>query len=231
MKYPNLWTEKHGSSLYDSNGELTPIAKNWAGEIQRLTPEQVKIGIRDLSYRDNAQYPPTAIEFASHCRKVGLQECIDQIFDYLNQSSDSNWWWTSEVAFNVYKKLNYNTATNESSVAVAKRIESIYKTLDMFNLVPIPSRSIPLPIQEPTKVERSKQKFQAKMWGVIMRFRPDLLGEVDRTREVNGYPAVKQDFKTACLFKPERSKELMAKWYQQKQPDMLAFLRSEGIAV
>lgn len=217
-KYPNLWEERNGSNFCDDNGEFTPIAKNWLGELLNVTGEQIKIGLRDLSLRKNASFPPTAIEFVAHCREMGAEDCVDEILDYINQPTETKWWWKSQVAFNVFKRLYYNNLGSEDSVSVKKRILEIYRKLNMNSLDPLPPKPIALPIKEPSKVDRDRGKFQGKMFFAIMRARPDLLG-------------IEQDSKTVSLFTPHKSNELMVDWYNQSQPDMCQFLRTHGIAV
>ena len=218
IKYPNLWVERNGSSYCNDDGEITPIAYNWIDECTKLTSDQIKSGIKNLASRKNAAFPPSAIEFISHCRKMGAEDCADEIFDYLNQPSESDWWWQSQVAFNVFKRLGYNPANNESKPKILDRIISIYGRMDMNNLDDLPIKPVMIPVEAPKKIDRDRGKFQAKMFGVIMRARPDLLG-------------VKQDKKTTDLFTPHKSRELMLKWYGDDMPDMADFLRVEGIAV
>lgn len=218
IKYPNLWVERNTSNWCDDNGEITPIARNWIDECTKLTSEQIRSGIAHLSSRENAQWPPTAVEFASHCRKMGAEVCADEIFDYLDQPQGSDWWWTSQVAFNVYKRLNYNPANNEKPAQILERIKAIYNRLDMDNLDDLPKKPIMMPVKEPTKIDKDRGKFQGKMFFTIMRARPDLLG-------------IEQDPKAKELFTPHKSKELMIDWYKQGQPDMADFLRSHEVYV
>lgn len=210
--------ERNASNWCDDNGEITPIAKNWLHECSKLSGEQIKAGIKNLDYRDNAQWPPTAVEFVSHCREMGAQEVCDEILDYLNKPADSDFWWQTEAAFNTYVRLHYNPANNRPLAKVVDDIKEIYKKLDFNNLQPIPAKPVALPFKEPTKIEKERGRFQAKMFFCIMRARPDLLG-------------LEPDEKAKELFITTKSKELMVDWYQQDQPDMADFLRSHEVYV
>ena len=218
IKYQNLWTERNGSSYCNDYGEITPIAQNWISECSKLTSEQIKIGLRDLAYRKNPSFPPTAIEFVAHCREMGADDCVDEILDYLDQPTESEWWWKSQIAFNVFKRLHYNPANNEKASILKNRILDIYRKLNMATLDDIPPQPIALPVKESTKVDKERGKFQAKMFFTIMQSRPDLLG-------------VDQDEDTAAMFMPHKSNELMYAWYEQGKPDMCVFLRGNGVAV
>lgn len=218
VKFPSLWVERNGEACITSDGELTATAKNWASEIQRLNGEQIKAGIKDLAFLKNPSFPPTALEFVDHCLKWGAEQCSDEIMDYLNRSADDDFWWVSKTAFNVFKRLHYNPLHNEKPAQIKERILNVYKRLDWDNLDDIPPKPVALPVKEPTKVEKNKSKFQGKMFFAIMRSRPDLLG-LEPCEKAKG------------LFVHQKSIDLMGRWYQQDQPDMVQFLRSEGIAV
>lgn len=216
--YPRLWTERNGEDFADENGKATSFARSWLQSLSELTSEEVREGFENLKYGYET-FPPTPMEFVRHCKKWGAERVVDEIFDYINRSADDDFWWESASAFNVFKRLHYNQAQNETYAQIKQRILNLYNRLDLSDLDEVPpTKPVALPVKKPTKVEKSKSNFQGKMFFAIMRSRPDLLG-------------VEPCAKTKALFTHHKSMELMQRWYEQKKPDMVQFLRDEGIEV
>jgi|GEM_PF-5236409 hypothetical protein len=257
IKYPNnVWQTRNGENYVDENGEITETANNWLTELNKLSAEQIRHGINNLDSLGNPAFPPTAIEFVAHCKKKGAEECAEEIFEYLQKSGDSDWWWRTETAFTVFTKLNYNPANNKQAHQTLDEIKKIYGRLDMDNLKPIPKQAAYIPYKPPSKVERDRGKFQSLIAITLMRLRPDLfLSEPTKddypktTREFmqkfyeTGRPSeqlvdfvceqkgMQPDAETVQMFMPHNSNKLMVDWYKQGQPNMTDFLRTNGIAV
>ncbi len=256
FKFPNnVWSKTNGENYVDSDGEITQTASNWLMELAKLSREQIKIGMRDLSYLKNPAFPPTALEFVHHAKEMGAEQCADEIFECINRKADSEWWWQTIEAFNVYLNLNYNPANNKSKAQILEEIKVNYRRLDMNNLKPIPKKAAVIPFSPPSKIERDRGKFQSLMFHCINKIRPDLFlsAPTEETKHTpkelvqmfmeSGRPqhdfcdfvaevrGMKKDQKVLDLFTPHKSNELMINWYKADQPDMVNFLRTHEICV
>lgn len=256
LKFPNnMWAERNGQNYVNADGEITETANNWLVELSKLSREQIKVGMRDLAYLKNPAFPPTAIEFVKHSLDMGAEDCANEILECINRKSDSDWWWQTIEAFNVYLKLNYNPANNKTKAQILEEIKVNYRRLDMSNLKPIPKKAAVIPYSPPSKIERNRGKFQSLMFHCINKIRPDLFlsAPTNKTKYTSkqiiqmfmesGRPqedfcdfvaearGMKKDQKVLDLFTPHRSNELMIKWYKSDQPDMVNFLRTHEICV
>lgn len=228
--YPTNFSSLNGENCFDQNGELTPVGQVWLHEVEKLTVEQITIGVDNLRFKKNPEFAPSAVEFSAFCLRMSINECADEILKYIERAPSSKFWWKTEAAFNVYKQIGAYDANNRTEENLLQRIEQVYKSLDLDNLDPIPQRPEILPVKEPSKVDRERGKFQAKMFTCIMNFRPDLMGVV-KHKDDGSMPEVVQDKSTVELLQPHKSNELMHKWYSQDQPNMVNFLRGEGFAI
>jgi len=135
-KFPTLWAERMGSSSYDHNGNLTSKAQLWAHELALLTPEMVKVGLRDLSHLPNPAFPPSAIQFVKHCRDRYFFTVQTEVMTYINRPYRKGLQWSGLVAYNVYENLYHSP--NESQEQLRARIEKVYNSLSWHDLKPIP---------------------------------------------------------------------------------------------
>lgn len=254
--YPTNFASLNGESYSDKNGELTKIGQIWIDEIEKLHMSQISLGMENLRFKDNPNFAPSAVEFSAFCIKFSATECANEILEYIQSSKDSDWWWRTEVAFNVFDNLGYAPARNQNDSQIVKDIEKEYRKLDLSNLKPIPEKAILIQHKEPSKIDRDRSKFQALMNFAILRLRPDFFGS-SPTRE--NYPKTTGDFlakfaetcrppeqlcdfiaeqkgmtknaDAVSLFAPHKSNELMVKWYRGNQPNMTDFLRNEGFSL
>lgn len=251
--YPTNFASLNGENCFDEYGELTSIGQVWLHEVEKLHMSQISMGMDNLRFKPNAQFAPSAVEFSAFCIEFGASECANEILEYIQESSESNWWWRTEAAFNVFIALGYSPARNQTDPQIVKDIGRIYRQLDFDNLKPIPVKSISIPVKEPSKIERDRGKFQGLMYFCINRLRPDLFLSAP-TKDITSKQALEKfsetkrplidlvdfvaeqrgmvkDEQTLNLFTIHKSNELMIKWYKQKQPAMTDFLRNEGIAI
>ena len=107
--YPTNFSSLNGESYCDENGELTKIGEIWIHEIEKLHMSQISMGMDNLRFKPNPQFAPSAVEFAAFCIDFGASECADEIIEYIQDAANSNWWWRTETAFNVYIDLGITT--------------------------------------------------------------------------------------------------------------------------
>lgn len=214
-EFPNSWEHENGQSgIVD--GEITDIAKNWLYALSKLDNDVIRKGMDDLQYLES-DYAPSPTQFIRHCSKIDFENVLGIIFDYINRPPESDWEWTSQVAYNVFKRMQYNSALNENSATIEKRAKAIYRSLDRSNLDTVPSPMLRMPFKEPSKVDNEKRKFQAKMWFCIMR------------RDSSIISGPESPF--AWIFNPDVSKQWMAEWYEQGQPEIIDFLRTKEVTI
>lgn len=144
LSYPTSWTSTNGNDCL-IDGELTAQGKNWFNEIQVLTANQMRIGMKRLIDLKTNGFAPSAIQFVAHCRDIEMGECTDEIWDMIRREPDSNLWWKSNVAYTVYQRLYYNPSANQMAGKVQEQMERIYKSIDHNNLMPVPDRVLSLP--------------------------------------------------------------------------------------
>ena len=175
-KFPHLWVERMGSSCYDENGNFTSIALNWAHELSLLTPEMVKIGLRDLSHLPNPTFPPSAIEFIAHCRNRGFFDVQDEVLRYINRNDKSGFVWSGLVPWNVYFNLHHNPNGKETHEQLRSRIEKVYKSLSWHDLKPLPIKREWLPEKQahPINNEKGYAQFIARVAGLLSANEPDI---------------------------------------------------------
>ena len=189
MNYPTNWAQINGSDCY-SDGELTPIAKNWLHEISCLTKEQLSTGMTKLSRLKTNGFAPNVMQFVQHCRDVIKHDVMDDIWCFIRRSQNDDYWWQTEIGYNVFKKLQYNPALNEPTYKVQEKIESIYDSMDFSNLEPIPEKPIAIPEKPRSKEEFLHRLFQSKIYKAIEDNKPELIIQpLDPDgRTLNGLP-------------------------------------------
>lgn len=169
MKFPFSWADRMGSSSYDKNGNLTAQAQSWATELSGITPEMVKIGLRDLSHLPNPDFPPSAMKFVKHCRERYKFPVVSEILERIRNSKKS-WNWSGLVAWNVFYNLHYNSMGNETQDQLRSRIEKVYDSLSWHDLKPIPDNSVKaLPERDyhPINDEKGYQQYTARVHALL----------------------------------------------------------------
>ena len=250
MTYPSSWSQMNGADC-TVNGQITPEAANWLQEISVLTAEQMRDGMKKLSRLKTNGFAPNVIEFVQHCKNITRDETIDEIWDFINRSDNSDFWWQTDLAYTVFKNLRYNKALNERPADIQKRIERIFDTLDQSEIEPAPPKPQALEHKSQSKAEFLHQAFQGSIYHCLRVEAPEMLMQpldpdgrlVDPKMKVpdeikNSWG--RQNREAVNLFKPTKTRQLMQSWAEKIgdiadvesfKPNMLEFLRGEGFAI
>jgi hypothetical protein len=162
---------------YDDAGKttgLTDKAMEWAKQLYGFPMSDIENGFNNLKTRSNNAFPPTALEFRGLCKLGIIESAIDEIFEFINRPQDSEMWWQSKLAYNIYKKLNYRQGNNETQESLTRRIRAIAKSLQGKNLLEVPEAPAasleytPAP-KDPERAKKGVEAMRKNMAGGFNR--------------------------------------------------------------
>lgn len=213
-EYKKLWDSQYGANPVN-DGRLTSVAQNWVVKLSKLDADLIRLGLSNLHARSNPSFPPNPSEFVALCYQVSFEPVIDEIFDYINRKSD-DFEWTSQLAYNVFKKLQYDPVKGENSGVLFKRAERIHRAIDRSDLVPVQDPVKQIEQKPISDVERKLNKFRNLINIFFLRQRLSTgqpLGVIGDRIDNN------------------ELKRWMVEWYEQGRPDISDFLNQKGVDV
>ena len=209
-EYKQLWDNQYGSNPINV-GRLTSVAQNWVNTLGKLGPDLIRIGLDNLHARSNPSFPPNPSEFVALCYQVSFEPVIDEIFDYINRKSD-DFVWKSQLAYNVFIKMQYDKLKGESSGTLYKRAESIHRAIDRSDLVPVPEHT-----------KKIEQKPMSNIELKLIKFRNQINIQFLKSNKATGVIGDRID--------NNELKQWMVEWYEQDRPDIKYLLKKKGIEV
>jgi len=209
-EYKQLWDSQYGSKPI-TDGRLTSIAQDWVSTLSKLDADLIRLGLSNLHVRSNPSFPPNPSEFVALCYQVSFESVIDEIFDYINRKLD-DFEWTSQLAYNVFKKMQFDKWKGESSGVLYKRAERIHRAIDRSDLVPVPDPVKQIERKPLSDVERKLNKFRLNINCQFMKSKvaTGVIGDRIDNKEL---------------------KQWMVEWYEQGRPDIGHFLIQKGVEV
>ncbi|KAA3639429.1 MAG: hypothetical protein DWP95_10305 [Proteobacteria bacterium] len=207
-EYKQLWDNQYGSNPVKDD-RLTSVAQNWVNTLGKLDAGLIRLGLDNLHVRSNPGFPPNPSEFVALCYEMSFEPVIDEIFDYINRKSD-DFEWTSQLAYNVFIKMQYDKLKGESSGVLYKRAERIHRAIDRSDLVPVPDPVKQIEQKPLSDVERKLNEFRLKINCQFMKSKvaTGVIGDRIDNHEL---------------------KQWMVEWYEQGRPNIGDFLKGKGV--
>jgi len=212
--YPMIWA-KYFKVTAVENGNLTSQAQLWFNELQSFDEITVFDTMKKLKSEFDT-FPPNAMQFAKLCGSSGFDEVLDEILDYIDSSDLDDFWWTNQLAFNVYSAMKYSKVEGIDNMELVKRAKRAFNQIDRTALIPIPPKPVAL-LPEPEKDEdwnKKKRRFHCALMNAIYRYNPDLFLCKETTKEINRDPVNKLPVLMRKLFNSNNAHGLIQKFIE-----------------
>lgn len=212
LKFPN-WNSLYGNLIHDRSKNLTPHAKEWFSELQGISMDQLKGGLKSLSARKNPSFPPNSMEFAQLCRLSGFNEAMNDICFYLHGPSDAKL--DNQISYTLWKLLNITKGTSETIPQLEKRAKDIFLRMTHDDLVDVPVE-LPAPPKEPP-IPMDIKLFQMLIAQNISNHNPRIW--LDQVTSM----------KLKKLFIRERSLEIHEHWTKSNRPEVFKYISDHWV--